>query len=250
MQRRMFSPQIVESEEFLSMPVSSQALYFHLGMHADDDGFVQPKIIMRSIGSNDDDLKVLLVKRFLLSFEGGVVVIKHWLIHNLIQKDRYHATRFQDEKKTLFIKENKAYTDNSESVNKMLTEVRLGKVRLSSDSPSAISPISPFDEKDQEYQAVDEDGNPIQSKAKKTPQNKQYEQALAYMAKVRSKATGEQFGFGGSRLGHYKALKEINKLMPNERAYEIWEELCESKFWPERGFDLWTIKSQFLKKGK
>ena len=129
-QRRMFSPQIVKSEEFLSMPISSQALYFHLGMDADDDGFVQPKIIMRSIGSGDDDLKVLLTKRFLLAFDGGVVVVKHWLIHNLIQKDRYHPTRFQDEKKMLLIKENKAYTDNLMPVNRMLPEVRLGKVKL------------------------------------------------------------------------------------------------------------------------
>lgn len=126
-QRRMFSPQIVCSEEFLTMPISSQALYFQLGMNADDDGFIQPKITMRTVGSNDDDLKVLLTKRFLLSFGSGVVVIKHWLIHNLIQKDRYHPTRFQEEKKTLYIKDNKAYT---ESVNKMLSEVRLGKVRL------------------------------------------------------------------------------------------------------------------------
>jgi hypothetical protein len=130
----MFSPQIVESEEFLTMPSTSQALYFHLGMNADDDGFIQPKITMRTTGANDDDLKVLLGKRFLLPFESGVVVIKHWLIHNLIQKDRYHQTRFQEEKKLLYIKENKAYTNNNidkdGSVNKMLPEVRLGKVRL------------------------------------------------------------------------------------------------------------------------
>ena len=85
---------------------------------------------MRTTGANDDDLKVLLSKRFLLPFENGVVVIKHWLIHNLIQKDRYHPTRFQEEKKMLLIKENKAYTESPTSVNKMLPEVRLGKVRL------------------------------------------------------------------------------------------------------------------------
>ena len=134
-QRRMFSPQIVESEEFLTMPVSSQALYFHLGMNADDDGFIQPKIIMRTVGSNDDDLKVLIAKRFILPFESGVVVIKHWLIHNLIQKDRYHQTRFLEEKGRLFIKENKAHTDNPGSVNKMLPQVRLGKVRLDNNAP-------------------------------------------------------------------------------------------------------------------
>lgn len=120
------------------MPVSSQALYFHLGMNADDDGFIQPKTIMRTVGSADDDLKVLLSKRFILPFESGVVVIKHWLIHNLIQKDRYHPTRFQEEKNRLFIKENKSYTDNPESVNKMLTEVRLGQVRLLSANAEEI----------------------------------------------------------------------------------------------------------------
>ena len=139
-QRRMFSPQIVKSEEFLSMPTSSQALYFHLGMDADDDGFIQPKTNMKLLGSTDDDLKILLAKRFLLLFESGVLVIKHWLIHNLIQKDRYHPTRFQEEKKRLFIKENRAYTDNPDSVNKMLPEVRLGKDRLLGESKDSQEP--------------------------------------------------------------------------------------------------------------
>jgi hypothetical protein len=130
----MFSPDIVESEEFITMPISSQALYFHLGMGADDDGFVQPKIIMRGLGANDDDLKVLLAKRFLLAFDGGVVVIKHWLIHNMIRGDRYKPTRFQEEKKLLKVKENKAYTEIDKSGcqigNQMAAQVRLGKVRL------------------------------------------------------------------------------------------------------------------------
>jgi len=138
-QRRMFSPQIVCSEEFLTMPVSSRELYFQLGMQADDDGFIQPKLIMKLTGAQDDDLKVLLAKRFLLAFDGGVVVIKHWLIHNLIQKDRYHPTRFQDQKKLLLIKENKAYTESDKPVNKMLTEVRLGKVRLGEDNAEQSS---------------------------------------------------------------------------------------------------------------
>lgn len=138
----MFSPDIVESEEFLDMPHSSQSLYFHLAMRADDDGFVQPKIIMRLIGANQDDLKVLISKRFLLPFESGVVVVKHWLIHNMIRADRYKETRFVAEKNTLFIKENKAYTDNPNKGKKLLAtkwqpndnhpapQVRLGKVRL------------------------------------------------------------------------------------------------------------------------
>lgn len=131
----MFSPDIVESEEFLTMPLSSQALYFHLGMEADDDGFIQPKIMMRSIGANDDDLRVLLGKRFLLPFETGVVVIKHWLIHNMIRLDRYKPTRFQEEKNRLIIKENKAYTERKDDVgcqigNQLTPQVRLGEVRL------------------------------------------------------------------------------------------------------------------------
>lgn len=144
--RRMFSPDIVESEEFLDMPHSSQSLYFHLAMRADDDGFVQPKMIMRLTGANNDDLKVLLAKRFLLSFETGVVVVKHWLIHNMIRKDRYKETRFVNEKRALFLKENSVYTDNKDKGKKLLAtkwqpngnhsapQVRLGKVRLGKDS--------------------------------------------------------------------------------------------------------------------
>jgi hypothetical protein len=96
---------------------------------------------MRVIGAADDDLKVLIAKRFLLPFESGVVVIKHWLIHNLIQGDRYRPTRFQDEKSRLFIKENKSYTDNPDSVNRMLTQVRLGKDRLNKGKEKPTSSI-------------------------------------------------------------------------------------------------------------
>jgi hypothetical protein len=149
----MFSPQIVESEEFLSMPVSSQALYFHLGMNADDDGFIQPKIIMRTVGAAEDDLKVLLAKRFLLAFETGVVVIKHWLIHNLIQKDRYHPTRFQEEKSGLLLKDNKAYTENTDSVNKMLPEVRLGKGKLPGEVEDDVRVVAVFEGEEKESRA-------------------------------------------------------------------------------------------------
>jgi hypothetical protein len=138
----MFSPTIVKSEEFLSMPSSSQLLYFHLGMDADDDGFIQPKMVMKIIGSADDDLRMLIGRRFILPFDSGVVVIKHWLIHNLIQKDRYHPTRFQEEKNKLFIKQDKGYTENPDSVNKMLTQVRLGKDSKKSDSEAESESFS------------------------------------------------------------------------------------------------------------
>lgn len=111
-QRRMFSPDIVDSDAFLDMSPSAQNLYFHLGMRADDDGFVgNPKKILRVIGSNDDDLKLLIAKRFILLFQSGVVVIKHWLIHNLIRADLYKETSYKDEKSTLGLNENGAYTE-------------------------------------------------------------------------------------------------------------------------------------------
>ena len=86
----MFTQKITESDAFLEMPMSSQALYFHLCMNADDDGFVKnPKSIQRTVGCNDDDLKLLIAKRFILPFDTGVIVIKHWRMHNLLRKDRY-----------------------------------------------------------------------------------------------------------------------------------------------------------------
>lgn len=130
-QRRMFSPDIICSEEFLEMPVSSRDLYIQLAIRADDDGFIQPKIVMRMIGSDGDDLKILIAKRFLLAFDDGVVVIKHWLIHNIIRADRYKLTRFQEQKRMLQIKDNKAYTElGLQNDNQMAPQVRLGKVRL------------------------------------------------------------------------------------------------------------------------
>lgn len=107
----MFSLKIVSSDAFLEMPASSRELYFQLGMYADDDGFVSPKKIMRMVGASEDDLKVLLAKRFLLAFESGVVVIKHWLIHNLMRADRYTETDYIVEKATLKLNGWGAYTD-------------------------------------------------------------------------------------------------------------------------------------------
>ena len=152
MARRMFSPQIVDSDAFLDMSPSAQNLYFHLGMRADDDGFVRnPKKILRMIGGNDDDLKLLLAKRFILTFESGVIVIKHWRINNLVRKDWYRPTQYLEEKSQLFIKENGSYTDSEES-GKRLVDVsltkpthRLGKVSIGkdrierADTPSQIA---------------------------------------------------------------------------------------------------------------
>lgn len=111
-ERRMFAKAIVNSDAFLDMSLSSQALYFHLALEADDDGFVNnPKRIQRTIGAAEDDLKLLIAKRFILAFDSGVIVIKHWKIHNYIRRDRHRPTQYQNEFSSLLIKDSGAYTE-------------------------------------------------------------------------------------------------------------------------------------------
>lgn len=132
--RRMFSLKIVDTDAFLDMPQTAQLLYYHLAMRADDDGFVdKPKRIMKTVGSGDDDMKVLIGKRFVIPFESGVCVIKHWRIHNLIRSDRYIPTTYLEEKKMLEVKENGSYTELKPVIpfdNQSGAQVRVGKVRL------------------------------------------------------------------------------------------------------------------------
>ncbi|HCD2895399.1 TPA: replisome organizer [Enterococcus faecium] len=176
-ERRMFAKTIIDSDAFLDMPLSTQTLYFHLSMRADDDGFINnPKKIQRMVGCGDDDLKLLMAKRFILVFESGVIVIKHWKIHNYIRNDRYKPTLYQDEKALLADKDNKAYTfaeelskhdeklgipEDNQAVYQMDTQVRLGKDRLGKDSkeikdvtPSKKSKAKPIRHKYGEYKNV------------------------------------------------------------------------------------------------
>lgn len=110
-QKRMFNMKIVDSDAFLDMPLSAQCLYFHLNMRADDDGFVgNPKRITRLINANDDDLKLLLMKKFILAFDSGVIVIKHWRMHNTLSSRAYTETAYLEEKSSLLLKKNKSYS--------------------------------------------------------------------------------------------------------------------------------------------
>lgn len=110
-QKRMFTMKIVDSDAFLEMPLSTQCLYFHLNMRADDDGFIgNTKRIMKIIGASEDDLRLLIAKRFVLTFEDGVIVIKHWRMHNTLSRDRYAETSYTDEKKMLLLKDNGSYS--------------------------------------------------------------------------------------------------------------------------------------------
>lgn len=165
----MFSKRVTDTDNFLDMPLSAQALYFHLNMAADDDGFVgQVRKIIRSVGAKDDDLKLLIAKGLIFIFDTGVVVISNWYIHNYIRKDRYHETLYKNEKEQLSIDNDGNYSlgqpivnqvgqpidnqikydvkddntnvssDGQPNDNQRFTEVRLGKVRLGKDNTPLI----------------------------------------------------------------------------------------------------------------
>ncbi|MDC7289569.1 hypothetical protein NXH76_17350 [Blautia schinkii] len=155
--KRMFTKKIIDSDAFLDMPLSTQALYFHLAMRADDDGFLNnANKILRIIGAAQNDYDLLVAKRFVIQFPDGICVIKHWRMHNYIQKDRYKETQYKDEKSMLGIKKNGAYTlDKKKDVSNLATgcvqsattmypeciqsvsgleaQVRLGKVSIDKD---------------------------------------------------------------------------------------------------------------------
>ena len=142
--RRMFSLAVVDTDNFIDMPITARLLYYELGMRADDDGFISSaKKIVRMVGCSDDDLKLLIAKGYILCFESGIIVIKHWKMHNYIPKDRYHKTIFQEEYSKLE-QENDIYTLSDTSCiqavynsdtsciqddNKMYPEVKLSKVK-------------------------------------------------------------------------------------------------------------------------
>jgi uncharacterized phage protein (TIGR02220 family) len=171
----MFSQFITDSDAFLDLPATTQVLYFHLNMHADDDGFVgNTKSIMRMVGSHDDDLKLLIAKQLVLTFDSGVIVIKDWRLHNSIRKDRYKQTGFKEEFKRLALASNGSYvisapsktietdekpvvsppedddnqlaTNGQPDGNQLATQVRLGKDRLGKDreehSPAKAEPLN------------------------------------------------------------------------------------------------------------
>lgn len=113
--KRMFNIKLIKSDAFTSMPLSTQALYFHLNLEADDDGFISnPKGVQRFVGASDDDLNLLIYKGFLIKFDSGVVVVKHWRMHNTLKGDRYVETAYQEEGSMLYLKKNGAYTFDAE----------------------------------------------------------------------------------------------------------------------------------------
>ena len=171
-ERRMFAKTIISSDDFLKMPLSAQALYFHLSMRGDDDGFVNSPIAVRSeIGASEADYRELIERRFILPFESGVVVIKHWRIHNYIQKDRYKPTVYTEERSRLTVKQNRAYTELKEhdmrpvsKTDTMYTQSSIGEIRLDEfssdvddvDTTSTERHVENFGEKQMSYPTLQE----------------------------------------------------------------------------------------------
>lgn len=146
-ERRMFSKTVIDSDTFLDMPPTTQNLYFHLSMRADDDGLVNnPKKIQRMVGANEGDLKLLLAKGYIIAFESGIIVIRHWRLHNYIRKNRYKGTACRDEMRLLHATETGEYELKNDAwlptgipndiptVYQMETQVRLGKVSIGKDN--------------------------------------------------------------------------------------------------------------------
>ena len=146
-EKRMFSKTIVDSDAFLDMPLSAQALYFHLSMRADDDGFLNnAKKIMRTINANQNDYDLLIAKAFIIQFADGICVIKHWRINNYLRSDRYKPTIYQEQKNMLEIKDNGRYSlinqDGIPNGYQMDTQVSIGKVSIGKDKLSKGSLIT------------------------------------------------------------------------------------------------------------
>lgn len=123
--KRMIAKSIVDSDNFLEMPTTAQLLYFHLLVRGDDEGFIDnPRSIMRNVRCTEDDMRILIAKQYIIPFESGIVVIKHWKIHNYIRKDRLKATEYVDEKAMLSIGSNDVYevTDTCQSNVSQLTD--------------------------------------------------------------------------------------------------------------------------------
>ena len=219
--RRMFAKSVIDTDTFMDMPLSTQALYFHLAIRADDDGFVgNPRKIQRMVGCSDDDLKLLIAKQFLIPFDTGVVVIRHWRIHNYIQKDRYKETVYQAEKSRVTLQDgiydlNSSYPDCIQNVSKVDTQVRLGKDRLGKDrlgnkerTPNGFSPPtleevqayckernSPVDPK--QFYEYFTTGNWIDSKGQKV---KNWKQKFITWEKYNQGVTTQKVGANGVKL--------------------------------------------------
>lgn len=214
-------------------------------MRADDDGFVSPRAVMRMVGSSEDELKVLISKRFLIPFETGVLVIKHWRINNRIRLDWYKPTMYTQERDSLYIKENGAYTLDSKQGGKLGTE--MVPVRSRSIVQYSIDKI-PANAVSLELVKEDSDSKEYSgdSKSPKLTESKKkaYDELIAWSEKERD------FKFPKTaKLKQYRAFKIANQNeIPRAHLVERWEEMSGDKFWQGAGFDWMNVVQSLLKK--
>ena len=239
--KRMIAKMIIDSDVFLDMPQSAQNLYFHLNLRADDEGFIDnPKKIMRIVGSSSDDLKLLLAKRYLLSFESGVVVIKHWKLHNCIRKDRIKETVYQEEKLLLSEKPNGAYTDNKSFTAKEIDDCQTDDGQVTDKCPHRLDQYS-IDKINTET------ATPPPAAVVKNP--KQFDELeihwLKIITAIQPQAT---WGNKGKEVGQLKNLSSNTKSLfkvgtPYESITDLADDLLKT-FLEMREFGHWKAKDK------
>lgn len=210
-ERRMFAKSVVESDIFLDMPLTTQALYFHLGMYADDDGFLNnAKRVQRTVGCNDDDFKLLLAKGFIIPFNNGICVIRHWKIHNYIRSDRYKSTLYKTEKAMIAHDPQQGYvlvdTVGIPNGNQMDTQVRIGKYN------NICSPDGEREDPNGEKESRN-----IASKTQLEQDKEDFEKIYAEYPKKRGKA--KAFEYYRGYVGKGRAINGIRYHLDRKEIY-------------------------------
>ena len=282
----MFTEMVTRSDAFLDMPTSTQALYFHLLSEADDDGFVSsPKMVMRIVGANADEIRTLVSKKFIIPFEGGVCVIKHWRMHNQVRKDRYIETKYKKEKLSLFIRGNGAYSTNPinavpvpsgyfsvENIDTLLLatkwqpmdalgkgrvgQVNLGETDVSPDVPLKDNPNTvgwkQYNENDHtdDVPSVDLETGEIEKKKEKP--KRQYKEIYAIFGEVLGKQPNNWL-VNKTQMTCAENLYTERGLVQVEKALLFFVENKDLEFCPQitSPYDLdakWTKLNQFMKK--
>lgn len=246
-EKRMFAKTIIDSDAFLDMPLSAQALYFHLSMRADDEGFVNnPKKIQRIIGAADDDIRLLFAKKFILVFETGVIVIKHWKLHNCIRADRLKTSVYTDERNKLYLDENNSYTLNE--TNKKLTESYKKKNKKELPEPYDYSQVSDIGQSnDSQVSDIGQQNDGIDktrleenrldkvSLGKTSRDKEEYEKSSSSNEEeFKNLKLYEKLGFGGVHSTSAKNIKDLE-----EQYSEAWVEkaLLEADYKGKRNLD-------------
>lgn len=232
--KRMFCLDIVNSDAFLDMPLSAQALYFHLGMRADDDGFIgNPKSIQRLAGASQDDLMLLITKRFLIAFDNGVIAIKHWKINNYIQNDRKKDTVYIELLNNLEVKENGSYTEKNkmdtvciQDVSEMDSQNSIDKISIDKDSIEIDNSCSSNDEASEFFEKIWKEYPNKKGKTQVKASHKKalfkigYERLVKAIQKYDDSVKDKQYLMYGGRFfttGYLDYIDEESEVVKDER---------------------------------